>query len=46
MVKWYVAPFAGAWIEIERVLMLFYSNGVAPFAGAWIEMMSNTLKSL
>ena len=33
-----VAPFAGAWIEIVRVLPSVVVMLVAPFAGAWIEM--------
>ncbi len=47
----FVAPFAGAWIEIINVLGSFSHLIVAPFAGAWIEIMysltiSFTLKSL
>ena len=35
-----VAPFAGAWIEIERVRLLrSHGVSVAPFAGAWIEIV-------
>ena len=34
-----VAPFAGAWIEIERKGRNQKASGVAPFAGAWIEIM-------
>ena len=33
-----VAPFAGAWIEIDTIARLFYKSQVAPFAGAWIEI--------
>ena len=33
-----VAPFAGAWIEIERDRQRIGQMQVAPFAGAWIEM--------
>jgi len=34
-----VAPFAGAWIEIENTLLSYIiSARVAPFAGAWIEI--------
>ena len=33
-----VAPFAGAWIEIIRLLSQTLSKQVAPFAGAWIEI--------
>ena len=34
----YVAPLAGAWIEIEKIILIKYQNGVAPLAGAWIEI--------
>ena len=34
----WVAPFAGAWIEINRLLVVSYAGEVAPFAGAWIEI--------
>ena len=34
-----VAPFAGAWIEIDNVDILGQSYRVAPFAGAWIEIV-------
>ena len=33
-----VAPFAGAWIEIEGLLGKAFPSPVAPFAGAWIEI--------
>ena len=33
-----VAPFAGAWIEIEMETSITEPGKVAPFAGAWIEM--------
>ena len=34
-----VAPFAGAWIEMERAIWSSsLTNRVAPFAGAWIEI--------
>jgi CRISPR-associated exonuclease Cas4 len=33
-----VAPFAGAWIEMLRVVLPFSVISVAPFAGAWIEI--------
>ena len=33
-----VAPFAGAWIEIDRGRMGEHLDAVAPFAGAWIEI--------
>ena len=34
-----VAPFAGAWIEIERKPHTELLCNVAPFAGAWIEIV-------
>ena len=33
-----VAPFAGAWIEINNRTMEVTAENVAPFAGAWIEI--------
>ena len=33
-----VAPFAGAWIEIELFANMCGAQVVAPFAGAWIEI--------
>ena len=35
-----VAPFAGAWIEIEKQLQDTFGSCVAPFAGAWIEIIA------
>ncbi len=34
-----VAPFAGAWIEIEWHVGECFLQYVAPFAGAWIEIL-------
>ena len=34
----YVAPHAGAWIEIFEDTCSADPRGVAPHAGAWIEM--------
>ena len=34
----WVAPYAGAWIEIIEFGAGVHYNGVAPYAGAWIEM--------
>ena len=34
----YVAPFAGAWIEIGTPGVSADIVAVAPFAGAWIEI--------
>ena len=33
-----VAPFTGAWIEIEMLLGTKDTGTVAPFTGAWIEI--------
>ena len=38
MDKYNVAPFAGAWIEIDFKIAWEDRNKVAPFAGAWIEI--------
>ena len=38
--RWlFVAPFAGAWIEIHHLLIMPQKYTVAPFAGAWIEIL-------
>ena len=34
----YVAPFTGAWIEIELAPLVYCPIDVAPFTGAWIEI--------
>ena len=34
----FVAPFAGAWIEMYNGVLVADSLEVAPFAGAWIEI--------
>ena len=36
----YVAPFAGAWIEIAEGCEKSPVLNVAPFAGAWIEILT------
>ncbi len=36
-----VAPFVGAWIEIEIVEECQIGREVAPFVGAWIEINLN-----
>ena len=41
-----VAPFAGAWIEIDNIKELYSAVYVAPFAGAWIEIESNRCGSM
>ena len=34
-----VAPYAGAWIEIEEESLSDLDKDVAPYAGAWIEIL-------
>ena len=34
----FVAPFAGAWIEMSSLMPFPSLSFVAPFAGAWIEI--------
>ena len=34
-----VAPYAGAWIEIKKLLNSYKPDEVAPYAGAWIEII-------
>ena len=41
-----VAPFAGAWIEMQEGDAFNAKNMVAPFAGAWIEMSSSIYTSI
>ena len=36
-----VAPFTGAWIEINVVPLSVANSEVAPFTGAWIEIKYN-----
>ena len=36
--SFFVAPFAGAWIEIQSLSKAGNHASVAPFAGAWIEI--------
>ena len=33
-----VAPFVGAWIEIDMAAVIEWLDYVAPFVGAWIEI--------
>ena len=42
----YVAPFAGAWIEILSEFDVPLNTNVAPFAGAWIEILTFSAASL
>ena len=39
-----VAPFAGAWIEIQQKNYTTNLLHVAPFAGAWIEIITSSGK--
>ena len=41
-----VAPFAGAWIEIEELAKDGGVMVVAPFAGAWIEILYEVIEKL
>ena len=41
-----VAPFMGAWIEIQSHQMGKYKTLVAPFMGAWIEIHLHYLKNI
>ena len=38
MIRPQVAPFTGAWIEIQDAVVDLYLDIVAPFTGAWIEI--------
>ena len=40
-----VAPFVGAWIEIELKLAIRKIIKVAPFVGAWIEITKSCVFS-
>ena len=35
-----VAPYTGAWIEIQALYLVFPVTLVAPYTGAWIEISS------
>ena len=41
-----VAPLAGAWIEIEILVILGNRYHVAPLAGAWIEIRLKGLEEI
>ena len=34
-----VAPYTGAWIEINAMKELGFTADVAPYTGAWIEIL-------
>ena len=38
----YVAPLAGAWIEMHWTIHFILNQCVAPLAGAWIEIAGKT----
>ena len=40
----FVAPLAGAWIEIQGMRMAEKYADVAPLAGAWIEILDKFLE--
>ena len=40
----FVAPLAGAWIEMIVAWLKLYKIKVAPLAGAWIEIKSERLQ--
>ena len=42
----YVAPYAEAWIEINRWSENTYQKCVAPYAGAWIEIRQEIMKDM
>ena len=42
MKQYQVAPHAGAWIEIRKVIVSLTKPTVAPHAGAWIEINNKT----
>ena len=37
-VKFFVAPYMGAWIEMKVVILPVCRKFVAPYMGAWIEI--------
>ena len=39
MCDYRVAPFTGAWIEMQHQLLRDIHSPVAPFTGAWIEIV-------
>ena len=41
-----VAPFAGAWIEINKLTEVNSALSVAPFAGAWIEIEKECVRQM
>ena len=40
LIRIIVAPFTGAWIEIQAMMQELSQKPVAPFTGAWIEIVS------
>ena len=44
MAAWlFVAPYVGAWIETEGLVLWTIVGDVAPYVGAWIETMVTNL---
>ncbi len=41
-----VAPYTGAWIEIQILLQLLGKQKVAPYTGAWIEIVNEREKPI
>ena len=39
-----VAPYTGAWIEIDTQLNRLYNQSVAPYTGAWIEIQEKAYR--
>ena len=46
MKKYSVAPFAGAWIEMQPLNWTDSIKEVAPFAGAWIEIIITIIRMI
>ena len=42
----FVAPYVGAWIETNFIIVLRYMTKVAPYVGAWIETYSARIRML
>ena len=40
-IKYLVAPYTGAWIEIAGTVTRICTRSVAPYTGAWIEIYIN-----
>ena len=40
-----VAPYTGAWIEMEYITIKLIKKPVAPYTGAWIEIINEVLSA-